>query len=198
MPAGPRYGFDSTVSSSSNGAKSSSFDRGLDHRLDAVVARDEGRIDRAHRGAAARRPICGSSREPLRASAPPSRRRRSGSANSCRTLRRPSGSRAASLRRRKVRVKSAWFLRHRVEQILHQRLVAVARREQAELAAQAGLIGRRELLGEVAERCLRLRDRLVLVVGRTAAAGIRRAASGSTARSAAGWRRRSGPARRSS
>ena len=34
-------------------------------------------------------------------------------------------------------------LRHRVEQVLHQRLVAVARGEQADLPAQAGLIGGR-------------------------------------------------------
>ena len=72
---------------------------------------------------------------------------------------------AASPRRRKVSVKSASFLRHRVEQVLHQRLVAVARGEQADLAAQPGLIGGGEFFREFAEDHLRLFDRLVLVVG---------------------------------
>ena len=57
-------------------------------------------------------------------------------------------------------------LGHGVEQVLHQRLVAVARREQADLLAQAGLIGGGEFFRECAERELRLLDRLVLVVGK--------------------------------
>ena len=65
-----------------------------------------------------------------------------------------------------MRVKSAWFFGHGVEQVLRQRLVAVARGEQADLPAQAGLIGGGEFFGELAEDELRLFDRLVLVVGK--------------------------------
>ena len=54
---------------------------------------------------------------------------------------------------------------HRVQEVLRQRLVVVALREQSELCAQPGLVGGVECVREAAERLLRLRDRLVLIVG---------------------------------
>src|ERR1700716_1931359 len=55
-------------------------------------------------------------------------------------------------------------LGHRVQQVLRERRIAVARREQTELASQACLIGGVEPLREAAERRLRLFYGLVLLV----------------------------------
>src|SRR4030088_2851917 len=55
-------------------------------------------------------------------------------------------------------------LGHRVQQVLRERRIAVALREQTELASQACLIGGVELLREAAERRLLLFYGLVLLV----------------------------------
>lgn len=137
------------------------FHGGLDHGLDAVVARNEGRVDGVHGGLAfgglswlereARAPAAGPFIEGRR----------------IRELRAdvggPVGSGVAETAEGEGEI--SLVIRHRVEQVLHQRLVAVARREQSDLAPQAGLIGGGETLGEFAEDRLRLFDRLVLVGG---------------------------------